>query len=93
MIGAGFMSKRSSTRAASHSVTAALGWPAGERFGYHSLRRQFASELKDTPLADLAYLGGWKDPQTILKCYQRPDSDTMRRALEQRRQLRAGSAR
>ncbi|HEX8851009.1 MAG TPA: tyrosine-type recombinase/integrase, partial [Gemmatimonadaceae bacterium] len=70
-----------------------VGLPAGERFGYHSLRRQFASELKETPLADLAYLGGWKDPQTILKCYQRPDADTMRRALEQRRPLRAGSAR
>lgn len=67
--------------------------PEGQRFGYHSLRRQFASELKETPLADLAYLGGWKDPQTILKCYQRPDADTMRRALEQRRPLRAGSAR
>jgi len=29
--------------------------------GYHSLRRQFATEMKDTPLKDLAYLGGWKD--------------------------------
>ena len=41
--------------------------------GYHSLRRQFATELKDTPLHDLAYLGGWKDTSTLLKCYQQPD--------------------
>ena len=40
--------------------------------GYHSLRRQFATELKDAPLKDLAYLGGWKDAKTRLTCYQQP---------------------
>jgi integrase len=57
--------------------------------GYHSLRRQFATEMKDTPLKDLAYLGGWKDPGTLLTCYQQPDEGTQRRALEGRRQLKA----
>ncbi len=55
--------------------------------GWHSLRRKFATELKATPLKDLCYLGGWKDPQTVLKCYQRPDEDTMRTALASRGEL------
>jgi len=58
--------------------------------GYHSLRRQFATELKATPLRDLAHLGGWKDTTTLLKCYQQPDEGTQRRALESRRKLKAG---
>ncbi len=52
--------------------------------GWHSLRRKFATELKDVPLRDLCHLGGWKDPQTVLKCYQKPDEATMRQALAQR---------
>lgn len=63
----------------------AVGLPDGERFGYHALRRKFASELKNIPLVDLAQLGGWKTTQTILTCYQRPDEKTMRVALESRR--------
>jgi hypothetical protein len=35
--------------------------------------RQLFTELKHTPLKDLCYLGGWKEPQTVLKCYQRAD--------------------
>lgn len=58
--------------------------------GWHSLRRQFATELKHTPLRDLCHLGGWKDPQTILKCYQKPDEATMRHALAVRASLRSG---
>jgi len=42
------------------------------------------------PLKDLAHLGGWKDPATILKCYQKPDEATQRAALEQRQTLRTG---
>ena len=59
--------------------------------GWHSLRRKFATDLKDTPLKDLCYMGGWKDPQTVLKCYQQPDESTMRSALD-RRQKRSASA-
>jgi len=64
--------------------------PKGQRYGWHSLRRKFASELKAIPLKDLAHLGGWKDPATILKCYQKPDEATQRAALAQRQTLRAG---
>ena len=49
--------------------------------GWHSLRRKFATDLKAAPLRDLCYMGGWKDPQTVLKCYQQPDEGTMRAAL------------
>ena len=58
--------------------------------GFHSLCRQFATELKDTPLRDLAHLGGWKDTTTLLKCCQLPNEGTQRRALESRRQLKTG---
>jgi hypothetical protein len=73
-------------------------WEQGEKLaeihhepglGWHSLRRKFATELKHTPLKDLCYLGGWKEPQTVLKCYQRPDESTMREALEGRKPLKA----
>ena len=57
--------------------------------GWHSLRRKFATELKGTPLRDLAQLGGWKSAQTILKCYQSADEATLRRALATRGRLTA----
>ncbi len=36
------------------------------------------------PPVDLCYVGGWKEPQTVLKCYQRPDENTVREALAKR---------
>ncbi|MDE2883375.1 MAG: tyrosine-type recombinase/integrase, partial [Acidobacteriota bacterium] len=58
------------------------------RRGWHSLRRKFASDLMDTPLKVLCELGGWKDPQTVLRCYQRPDAGQLRTALEARPRTR-----
>jgi integrase len=58
-----------------------------QRWGFHSLRRQFATELKDEPLADVAALGGWKSTTTLLACYITADPGTMKRALERRRAL------
>jgi hypothetical protein len=52
--------------------------------GWHSLHRQFATDLKRSPLVDVAWLGGWKDTGTILQCYQQPDEETQRAALAQR---------
>lgn len=57
--------------------------------GWHSIRRKFATELKGASLKDLCALGGWKDHNTILECYQQPDPDTMRVALENRGTLRS----
>lgn len=67
--------------------------PPELRRGFHSLRRKFATELKDVPLKDLAALGGWKGPAVILECYQKPDEETMRQALENRRVIRAVASR
>lgn len=59
--------------------------------GWHSLRRKFATELKGASLKDLCALGGWKDHNIILKCYQQPDPAAMRLALENRATLRTVS--
>ena len=56
--------------------------------GWHSLRRKFASDLMDQPLKVLCELGGWRDAQTVLRCYQRPDAGQLRTALESRRGIR-----
>jgi integrase len=55
------------------------------RARWHGLRRKFATEMKHLPLKDLCYLGGWKDPKTLLTCYQQPDEEAMREALRTRR--------
>ena len=57
--------------------------------GWHSLRRKFASHLMDLPLKVLCDLGGCKTAQTVLQCYQRPDEERLRKALEAYR--KAGS--
>ena len=57
--------------------------------GWHSLRRQSATEMKHAPLKDLCALGGWKSPQTVLTCYQRADAASMQQALATRRRLEA----
>lgn len=56
--------------------------------GWRGLRRKFATELKGASLKDLSQLGGWKDPQTILKCYQSADEESIRAALAERSVLR-----
>ncbi len=71
------------------ALAKAAGLPTGQRFGWHSLRRKFATELKEMPLKDLCALGGWKSPATILTCYQTPDEATQRSALAQRKSLSA----
>ena len=56
--------------------------------GWHSLRRKFASNLMDQPLKVLCELGGWKEAQTVLRCYQQADTGQLRKALESRPRLR-----
>jgi integrase len=53
--------------------------------GWHSLSRKFGIDFMHLPLKVLTQLGGWKDPQTILKCYQHADQDALREALKERR--------
>ena len=45
---------------------------------------KFASDLMDQPLKVLCELGGWKNAQTVLNCYQRADQGRLRKALEHR---------
>jgi integrase len=61
--------------------------------GWHSLRRKFATDLKrvNAPLVDLAHMGGWKGPETLLRVYMQPDEDSMRSALAQRAKLRSAA--
>ena len=66
---------------------AGLGRKRGR--GWHSLRRKFASDLMDLPLKVLCELGGWKEAQTVLRCYQQADTGQLRKALESRPRLRA----
>ena len=44
---------------------------------WHPFRRKFATERKHMPLQDVALAGGWKEVQTLLECYQRPDDATL----------------
>lgn len=61
------------------------------RYGWHSLRRKLATDLLDGDVAlrTIADLGGWKEPMTVVKCYQKSNADQQRRALEVRGKLRA----
>ncbi len=56
--------------------------------GWHSFRRKLATKM-EIPLEDLCYLGGWKDHDTILKCYQQPREQLMRSGLERHAAARA----
>ena len=89
-------SSRDETRCV-HRVSAFQWWRKAQtlaglepkpRRGWHSLRRKFASDLMDLPLKVLCELGGWRDAQTVLRCYQRPDAGQLRTALEGRPRVR-----
>ena len=59
--------------------------------GWHSLRRRFATDLKQISLRDLCDLGGWKDPDTVVKCYQAADQEDLRKAIRARRTAQGGA--
>ena len=42
----------------------------------------------DQPLKVLCELGGWKNPQTVLICYQQANAGQLRKALDARRRVR-----
>jgi len=44
---------------------------------WHAIRRKWASERKGHPISDVAAAGGWRDKQTLLESYQRPDAETI----------------
>jgi integrase len=63
------------------------GLPSGERFGWHSFRRAFATEMKRAPLKDLCEMGGWRSPATVLTVYQAADEGTQREAVAARQRV------
>jgi hypothetical protein len=65
-------------------LAVAAGLPKGQRYGWHSLRRKFASDLRNTNLRDLKDVGGWRSIHTLLTCYVLPDEDSQRKALTER---------
>lgn len=52
-------------------------WP-----GWHSIRRKWVSERPATQA--VAQAGGWANLRTMLMCYNKPDMEAMREAVEQR---------
>ncbi len=60
---------------------------------WHPWRRKWATERKDLPLRDVAAAGGWRDPTTLLTCYQQPDEETIERVVLEAPQLRSRSVR
>lgn len=60
-----------------------------KRAGWHCFHRRFASEYDELPMHLLCELGGWKSPQTVMKCYQSVQEDQKREALERRRESQA----
>lgn len=85
-----FPSGRDTTNPLSHDavrnlfrrLAVAAELPAGERYGWHSLRRAFANRLRRAPIKDLQGLGGWKTAATLLTVYLTHDEDAQREALE-----------
>jgi integrase len=61
--------------------------PTGQRVGWHSLRRTWASEMRDASPRDLCDLGGWSTYDVPLKCYIKPSIEAQRAALAQRREI------
>ena len=56
---------------------------------WHPWRRKWATERKHMPLRDVAAAGGWKDPTTLLKCYQQPDEETIQKVVLEAPKLRS----
>jgi hypothetical protein len=58
---------------------------------WHPYRRKWATERKHHSVRDVAAVGGWKDHETILRCYQQPDTETMKSVMNEPRKVRDGS--
>ena len=56
---------------------------------FHPYRRAWATSRKHLPLADVAQAGGWKSTETLLRCYQRPDAETMYAVVAEQRKVRS----
>ncbi len=48
---------------------------------WHSIRRKWATERKGYPVRDVMEAGGWKNEETLLRSYQQPAADTVKRVV------------
>jgi len=48
---------------------------------------KWATERKNLSLKDVAAAGGWQDTDTLLKCYQQPDNETLLAVMSEERKL------
>jgi hypothetical protein len=48
---------------------------------WHSIRRKWATERKGYPVRDVMEAGGWKNEETLLRSYQQPDAETVKRVV------------
>ncbi|HWE43357.1 MAG TPA: hypothetical protein VG432_12670 [Gemmatimonadaceae bacterium] len=55
---------------------------------WHPYRRRWATERKHHSLKDVAAAGGWKDTETLLTCYQQPDTVTLLAVMSEERKVR-----
>jgi integrase len=55
---------------------------------FHPFRRKWVTERKQMPLVDVAAAGGWKDPNTLLRSYARPDDATLLAVVTSPQKLR-----
>jgi len=58
---------------------------------WHPWRRKWATERKHMPLKDVAAAGGWKDIETLVRCYQQPDEETLASVVLEAPKLRSAS--
>ena len=55
---------------------------------WHPYRRAWATARKHHPLTDVAAAGGWTDVETLLRCYQQPERETLLRVTSEERPVR-----
>ena len=54
---------------------------------WHPYRRKWATERKHLSIKDVAEAGGWKDVETLLKCYQQADQESLLDVMSEPRKL------
>jgi len=54
---------------------------------WHPYRRGWATARKHHPVVDVAAAGGWTDVETLLRCYQQPEAETLLRVTSEERRV------
>ena len=55
---------------------------------WHPYRRAWATNQKHLPINDVVAAGGWVDTETLLTCYQQPDTETLLSVTAEERKVR-----